>query len=80
VTVTVKTSVETPTSSQGQLFYAETLSFGQFVSVKFGPMAIRDLAIGVTSGQTAEQVLESLNHSPIKLSELEAMWRGSIRK
>jgi hypothetical protein len=80
VTVIVTTSTDTPTSSQGQLFYAETLSFGQFVSAKFGPTAIRDLAIGVTTGQTTEQVLGALNHSPIKLSELEAMWRVSIRK
>jgi hypothetical protein len=80
VTVIVKTSTDNPTSSQGQLFYAETLSFGQFVSAKFGPTAVRDLAIGVTTGQTTEQVLGALNRSPIQLSELEAMWLGSIRK
>jgi hypothetical protein len=78
--VVVKTSVDSASSEQGQLFYAETLSFGQFVSAKFGPTAIRDLAIGVTSGQTVEQVLGTINHSPVSLSELEAMWRNLIRK
>jgi hypothetical protein len=78
--IVVKTSVDSASSEQGQLFYAETLSFGQFVSAKFGPTAIRELAIGVTSGRTVEQVLGAPNHSPITLSELEAMWRHSIRK